>query len=58
MLVCSQIHVCPCCTNCAQYFIADGEVVWDAEYEDIILQDSKGVKICDHTKLNSFRTIH
>ncbi|GAQ90838.1 hypothetical protein KFL_006910020 [Klebsormidium nitens] len=41
-----------------QYFFADDEVVWDAEYEDIILQNSDGVKICDHTKLNSFRTIH
>lgn len=39
------------------YCVADDHVIWDAEFEDMILINKKNRRIVDHSKLSSWRPV-
>lgn len=37
------------------YFVADGEVIWNAEFVDMVTQTNVGNRSMDHRKLNEWK---
>lgn len=37
------------------YFVCDGDVVWDGDYEDFIHINRDGQRVLDHSKIDSLK---
>lgn len=39
------------------YCVADGDVIWDAEFEDVVLVNKSMQRVIDHSKLSRWRLV-
>jgi hypothetical protein len=46
-----------CVFHLQHYCVNDADVIWDAEFEDMVLINPKNERIYDHSKLSWWRAV-